>query len=234
MGLLGWLRAFWQREAASDPSLQKVQRSPIPPAPADMLGAATLVKEKVPDLSQESLPHVVIAVEPPARFARCVAEVFKHEGGYVNHPDDPGGPTNFGITQATLSDWRDEPASEDDVKNLTELEAREIYRALYWNAVHGDNLPAGVDLAVFDFAVNSGVGRAVRALQRQLGVTADGAIGPVTLAAVRRVNAARLAGDLCRARLAWLQKLKTWPVFGKGWTARVIDVERAALSMAGR
>jgi lysozyme family protein len=186
-----------------------------------MLGAATL-------------PRIVIAVEPPARFARCVVEVLKHEGGFVNHPRDPGGATNRGITHITLADWRGSPVTAEDVRTMSEAEAREIYRSKYWNAIQGDNLPAGVDLAVFDLAVNSGVGRAARMLQQQLGVTVDGAIGPQTLAAMRKVNAARLAGDLCRARLAWLRGLNTWPVFGKGWEARVVAVERAALPMAGK
>ena len=130
----------------------------IPPAPADTLGAATL-------------PRIVIAVEPPARFARCVAEVLKHEGGFVNHPRDPGGATNRGITHITLADWRGGPVTAEDVRTMSEAEAREIYRSKYWNAIQGDNLPAGVDLAVFDLAVNSGVGRAARMLQQQLGVS---------------------------------------------------------------
>jgi lysozyme family protein len=206
MGALGWLRRWSARDA-------------IPPPGADRLGAATL-------------PHVIIEVEPPARFARCVAEILKHEGGYVDHPRDPGGATNRGITHLTLADWRGHPVSKTDVLQMAEKEAREIYRAKYWNAVQGDMLPAGLDLALFDFAVNSGPGRAVRVLQWQLGIPADGAIGPVTLAAIRKVNAARLAGDLCRARLAWLRGLETWPTFGKGWERRVVEVERAALAMA--
>jgi lysozyme family protein len=201
-------------------ALSRVGRS------ADGAPAANL-----PDGNRVVLPHVVLAVEPAARFARCVAEVLNHEGGFVNHPKDPGGATNRGITHITLADWRGGPVTAEDVRTMSEAEAREIYRARYWNAIQGDNLPAGVDLAVFDLAVNSGVGRAARMLQQQLGVTVDGAIGPKTLAAVRRVNAARLAGDLCRARLAWLRGLNTWPVFGKGWEARVVAVERAALAM---
>jgi lysozyme family protein len=184
------------------------------------------------------IPHDAVAIpfvpkpdDATMRFSRCVAEVLRHEGGYVDHPKDPGGATNRGITLTTLADWRGRDVSKVEVQALTEKEAREIYRARYWNAVQGDALPAGVDLALFDFAVNSGPSRAVRTLQWQLGVPADGAIGPVTLAAVRKVNAARLAGDLCRARLAFLRGLPTWDTFGKGWTARVVDVERAALGM---
>lgn len=202
----------------------------IPAAPADTLGAATLPHDAVviPPIPKPA----IIGVEPSARFSRCVAEVLKHEGGFVHHPRDPGGATNRGITLATLADWRGRTVTPADVQAMTEAEAREIYRARYWNAVQGDHLPAGVDLAVFDLAVNSGVGRAARMLQRQLGVAEDGAIGPRTLAAVGRVNASRLAGDLCRARLAFLRGLSTWDVFGEGWERRVADVQRAALEMA--
>lgn len=205
--------------------------------PAAAAHSTAAVGGSKPD--QNILPHVTIppvpkvtAVEPSARFARCVAEVLKHEGGFVHHPRDPGGATNRGITLATLADWRGREVTPADVQAMTEAEAREIYRARYWNAVQGDHLPAGVDLAVFDLAVNSGVGRAARMLQQQLGVTVDGAIGPRTLAAVGRVNASRLTGDLCRARLAFLRGLSTWDVFGKGWERRVADVQRAALEMA--
>jgi lysozyme family protein len=204
------IAAWWRRVTAPAPA------APVSPVPHD-----AVVIPPVPKLDDASM-----------RFARCVAEVLRHEGGFVNHPRDPGGATNRGITQATLADWRGVPVTAEDVRALTEKEAREIYRARYWNAIQGDALPAGLDLAVFDFAVNSGPGRAVRSLQWHLGVHADGAIGPVTLAAVRKINAARLAGDLCRARLAWLRGLPTWDAFGKGWTARVVDVERAALQMA--
>jgi lysozyme family protein len=184
------------------------------------------------------VPHDAVVIPPvprdtaSSRFAACVAEVLRHEGGFVHHPRDPGGATNRGITLATLSDWRGRTVTVAEVQALTEKEAREIYRARYWNAVQGDALPAGVDLAVFDFAVNSGPGRAARSLQWQLAVPADGAIGPQTLAAARKVDAARLASGLCRARLAWLRGLPTWDAFGKGWTSRVVEVERAAMSMA--
>lgn len=214
---MSWLAGWWRRVTAL-PETRTIDRIYAP--------ALT-----VPD-NAVLIPSVPVPDQASNRFARCVAEVLKHEGGYVDHPKDPGGATNRGITLATLADWRGSPVTKAEVQALSEKEAREIYRAKYWNAVQGDALPAGVDLAVFDFAVNSGPGRAVRSLQWQLGIPADGAIGPVTLAAVRRVNAARLAGDLCRARLAWLRGLPTWDAFGKGWTARVVDVERAALGMA--
>lgn len=253
MSLAAWWRGLWAPangvSAAwirANPPITR-PASPIPPPAADILGAATLVKEKPPSITQGGehvsnpykLPHDAVVIPPvpklddaSERFARCVAEVLKHEGGYVDHPRDPGGATNRGITHLTLADWRGHPVTKADVQALGEQEAREIYRARFWNAVQGDRLPAGLDLAVFDFAVNSGPGRAARMLQQQLGVVADGAIGPVTLAAIRKVNASRLASGLCRARLAWMRGLSTWATFGKGWTARVVDVERVALEMA--
>jgi lysozyme family protein len=157
--------------------------------------------------------------------------VLKHEGGYVDHPKDPGGATNMGITLATLRDWRERPVSKANVKALSRSEAMEIYRALYWNTVKGDDLPAGVDYAVLDFAINSGPDRAARYLQRIVGATQDGRIGPITLALTKRMDAAEVINALCDARLAYLKGLKTWDTFGKGWERRVREVREHALEM---
>lgn len=165
-------------------------------------------------------------------FARALEFVLAHEGGYVDHPRDPGGATNRGITRVTLEQWRGRPVTKAEVRALTRAEAVAIYRAMYWNAVAGDDLPAGLDLAVFDFAVNSGPGRATKTLQSLLEVTADGVIGPVTRAAAHRRETAATIRDLCTARMAFLKSLKTFATFGKGWTARVQAVERAALQQA--
>ena len=168
------------------------------------------------------------------RFAGCVAATLRWEGGYVDHPQDPGGCTNRGITRATLERWRRAPTTCDDVRDLTEQEARKIYRAHYWNAVQGDALPDGIDLVVFDFAVNSGRRRAVQFLQRQLGVEEDGAIGPVTLAAVHAVNASSaFILQFQDARLDFLRGLDGWGAFGVGWENRVYDIRTRALRMAG-
>jgi len=166
-------------------------------------------------------------------FGRALSLVLKHEGGYVDHPADPGGATNRGITLATLSTWRGRPVTKAEVKALTETEAAAIYRANYWNVVKGDDLPRGVDLAVFDFAVNSGPARAAKHLQALVGVDADGVIGPKTLAAIRSTKPSDLIRKLTRSRLAFLSGLPTWPTFGKGWRARVLGVEKEALAMAG-
>jgi lysozyme family protein len=154
------------------------------------------------------------------------------EGGYVDHPDDPGGPTRHGITLRTLTRARGRPVSPDEVRALGRAEAEAIYRTWYWDAIRGDDLPAGIDLAVFDAAVNAGPPRAARLLQEVLGLPADGTVGPVTLAACRDADAAALIRALGRARLDFLRRLRTWPVFGRGWRRRVRAVERRALALA--
>lgn len=168
------------------------------------------------------------------RFERALALVLTFEGGFVNHPKDPGGATNLGITRATLSRARGRPASVADVKALTRLEASGIYRRSYWDTVAGDRLPAGLDLAVFDIAVNSGPGRAARLLQRALHIAEDGVIGPQTLASAAAGDAAATIKTLCAERLAFLRGLSHWAPFGRGWSRRVSEVERAALADAAR
>jgi lysozyme family protein len=164
-----------------------------------------------------------------------VAIVLRHEGGFVDHPRDPGGATNRGITLRTLRDWRgDDSLASDAVRNLTEAEAREIYLARYWNPVRGDDLPPGIDLAVFDWAVLGGVPRAARDLQTVLGVTVDGAIGRQTLAAAREADAEEVIRALCRRRLAYLRTRPHWDAFGVGWSNRVRAIEQAALARARR
>jgi lysozyme family protein len=167
-----------------------------------------------------------------SRFEQAVELVLQHEGGFVQHPSDPGVATKFGITRETLSRVRGRPASVDGVRSLTEREAVSIYRRLYWDAVRAEELPPGLDLAVFDLAVNSGPVRAARMLQTVLGVEADGIVGPVTLEAAREADAAETIRRLTRARLGFLGRLATWPVFGRGWRRRVLAVEQGALRLA--
>lgn len=167
-----------------------------------------------------------------ANFDKALAAVLVHEGGYVNHPRDPGGATNKGVTQAVYDDWRqDHGLPKRSVKELAQPEIMAIYKHLYWDRVKGDDLPAGVDYAVFDFAVNSGVSRAARYLQEAAGVAADGQIGPVTLAAVKAVPAQDMVAKLCDARMAFLKRLSTFDTFGKGWSRRVEDVRCKARAM---
>lgn len=163
------------------------------------------------------------------RFSICVNFVLLREGGYCDHPSDPGGATNKGVTLKVLEQWRGKPCTKADVASLSIPEAEAIYRANYWNKIQGDKLPPGLDLAVFDAAVNSGPGQAAKWLQRAANCTPDGAIGPATLAAVAKTDAVILAHKVCDLRLEFMQSLKTWPVFGKGWARRVKEVEATFL-----
>lgn len=164
-------------------------------------------------------------------FDTLMPHLFRHEGGFADHPRDPGGATKYGITRATLSAWRDRPVSKTDVRRLTQAEAAAIYRARYWTVVKADALPDGVDYCVFDAAVNSGPARAAKWLQAAVRVTQDGVIGPKTLAAANAADPARLVEDLCDIRLAFLRGLSTWSVFGRGWERRVEAVRAHAKTM---
>lgn len=167
------------------------------------------------------------------RFAVCLPLVLKHEGGFVDHPRDPGGATNKGITQKTYDSWRDRKGQfRRSVRQIDSDEVAAIYRRDYWDAIKGDDLPAGIDYCVFDFAVNSGIDRASRYLQATVGVTQDGKIGPATITAANARNAKVAIEAICDSRMAFLRGLNHWPTFGKGWTARVNDVRDRALEMA--
>lgn len=166
-------------------------------------------------------------------FDKALASVLVHEGGYVNHPKDPGGATNKGVTQAVYDDWRqDKGLAKQSVRDITPAEVMAIYKLLYWDRVKGDALPAGVDYCVFDFAVNSGVNRAARFLQRAVGVAEDGQIGPVTINAASAMGADCLVDAICNARMTFLKGLHHFNVFGKGWTRRVEDVRAKAKAIA--
>ena len=170
-----------------------------------------------------------------AIFEACVDFTLRpeNEGNYVNNPADPGGPTNFGITLAGLSEWRGKHCTAQDVRLLSEAEAREIYQVRYWQTVAGTGLPSGLDLMVFDFGVNHGPGSAVKMLQRIVGAVQDGAAGPNTLkraACQGAVLRARIAA-LASAQQAFYASLHN-QIFGKGWAARTVRREAAAMQMA--
>lgn len=165
-----------------------------------------------------------------SNFDRALALVLRNEGGFVDDPRDPGGATNMGITRATLARARGRSLAVEDVRRLTRPEAAAIYRRSYWDPIRGDDLPAGLDLAAFDLAVNSGPARAGRLLQRVLGCAEDGVVGPATLAAAAGCDIGAAVAALSRERLAFLRRLATWPVFGRGWSRRVSAVERTALA----
>lgn len=165
-----------------------------------------------------------------ANFEKALALVLEHEGGYVNHPRDPGGATNKGVTQAVYDAYRkNKGQAKQSVRLLTDAELRAIYKFQYWDRVQGDLLPSGVDYAVFDFAVNSGVGRASKYLQAVVGVAQDGQIGARTIAAI--TSTAYTINKLCDRRMGFLRALKIFPTFGRGWTRRVDGVRKDALAM---
>lgn len=167
-------------------------------------------------------------------LSQVLPQLFEHEGGYVNHPRDPGGATNMGVTQAVYDAWQDSHGEgRKSVRLIRRDEAAAIYRQRYWNVVRGDDLPAGVDYAVLDAAVNSGPKRGAKWLQQALGIEADGAIGAATVAAARNAaDKVALVKDICRRRLGFVQALKTWKVFGKGWARRIAAVEALSVKIA--
>jgi lysozyme family protein len=160
-----------------------------------------------------------------SNFRPSLSLVLAHEGGFVHHPEDPGGATNQGITQRVYDAYRRyRGLKQQSVKHIPPTEVSDIYLKSYWKLIRGDSLPCGLDYAVFDFAVNSGVGRAVRYLQRLVGVDDDGAIGMITLDAIEaavRVDEEGMIAQYCANRMAFLRSLGTFPTFGLGWTRRV-------------
>lgn len=166
-------------------------------------------------------------------FARALPLVLKWEGGWSDHPDDDGGPTNKGVTLATMRRYLKADATKDDLRKITDEQVATVYYRHYWSAVNAQAIPAGLDYALFDFAINSGPSRAAKFLQRIVGTNVDGRVGPKTVEAVNQLNTDDVIRHLCDERLAWLKRLKDWPVFGKGWTNRVVDVKRNALKMVG-
>lgn len=167
-----------------------------------------------------------------ANFKPGLKLVLAHEGGFSDHPKDPGGATMKGVIQSVYDAYRTRKGLPlRSVRLITQAELEDIYGSQYWKTVHADDLPAGLDYAVFDYAVNSGPGRAVKDLQRCLGVKVDGVIGMGTLAAVRGaadLGEEKLIEDYCQRRMKFLRSLKTWGTFGKGWKRRVLgDMDTA-------
>jgi lysozyme family protein len=168
-----------------------------------------------------------------SNFHRSLLLLLKHEGGYSNHSQDPGGMTNLGVTAKVWQEWVGHPVDEKQMRALTSEDVAPLYKRKYWDACRADELISGLDYAVFDYAVNSGVGRAAKTLQACVGVSMDGGIGPATLAAVKTHNSAELIKNVCDKRLDFLKSLSTFPAFGKGWERRVNEVKAEALIMLG-
>jgi lysozyme family protein len=161
-------------------------------------------------------------------YAAALKQVLKYEGGFVDHPKDPGGPTNKGVTQAVYDAWqKSQNLPTQSVRNISDSAVAAIYKQQYWDRVRGDDLPSGVDFAVFDFAVNSGVSRAAKYLQAVVGVTQDGVIGPATIQATKTY----VAMAVTNRRLAFMKSLSIWSTFGKGWSARIADVKNQIIAL---
>lgn len=166
-------------------------------------------------------------------FSKSLKFVFLIEGGWSDHPNDPGGATMKGVTLAVYREYLGRDVSKEELRNIPDAHLDEIYRARYWNKTRCDDLPFGVDLSVFDFAVNSGASRAARLLQRSVGVVDDGIIGPKTIAAIKVVSAKHLIIRFAEDRRNFYKSLKTFDTFGRGWLRRTDECEKEALKMAG-
>ncbi len=194
--------------------------------------------DQPPGPVQPPAPPVQPPAKPPAassdaRFAACIPLTLGYEGGNDDDPRDPGGRTSRGILQTEWDSWRStHPGLPADVWQAPQDQVLAIYKANYWEAMSCGSLAPGVDFAVFDFGVNSGNSRSAKFLQNAVGVDQDGEIGPDTIAAAAKLDPAKLIGDFCDARLAFLKGLGTWGTFGKGWSNRVSDVRAKALAMA--
>jgi lysozyme family protein len=164
-----------------------------------------------------------------------LAFTLAQEGGYVDDPYDPGGATNMGVTLATLRHWEhDEALGPDAVRDISRQTASSIYGALYWNAVRGDSLPAGVDLSVFDFGVNAGPRRSAELLQAALGFGSaeeDGWIGKLTLAALVKAEPDDVIGSLAERQAGYYRSLPEFARYGQGWLARTERRTQAARAM---
>lgn len=146
-------------------------------------------------------------------FDECFERLLGHEGGFVDHPADPGGATKFGISKRSYPD--------EDIAGMTLERAKLIYLRDYWSPAGCDAVPDALRFDLFDMAVNAGVGTAVRCLQRAVGAKADGALGPQTLAAVAAMPETRIRARFNGSRLAALTELPTWPAFSRGWSRRI-------------
>jgi len=169
-----------------------------------------------------------------SNFDACFAKLLVHEGGFVNDSRDNGGMTNLGVTIRVWEEWVGHTVSEKEMRNLTPLMVKPLYKRKYWDACRCDDLVPGVDYCVFDVAVNSGVGRAIKLLQSVVGATPDGGYGPITAALVKKAeqDPTRLIELYSAKRLEFLQSLKSFSVFGKGWSRRVAEVKADSLAMA--
>lgn len=165
-----------------------------------------------------------------SNFAVSLKQVLDFEGGFVDHPRDPGGATNKGVTIANYRAHVKPGGTVADLRHITDAEVEKFYRGQFWDRVQGDDLPAGADLAIFDYAVNSGVSRASKHSQEITGAAVDGIIGRITLEYIKAMHPRDFIKKLCHRRMGFLRSLNIFSTFGKGWSRRVAGVEAKALS----
>ena len=165
-------------------------------------------------------------------FTDCLELVLKHEGGFVDHPKDPGGMTNLGVTKKVWEEWKGHPVTEKEMRELTPAIVAPMYEMRYWRTSYCEKLPRGLDLLVFSMAVNAGAGRSVKLLQDSIGLMADGIIGPRTMARINETNVETLIDKFSEIRTDYYKGLKLFPVFGKGWLNRTDKERLEALQLA--
>ena len=168
-----------------------------------------------------------------SNWQKAFEQMLASEGGYVNHPSDPGGMTNLGVTKRVWEEWVGRESNEKEMRSLTPEMVEPLYKRKFWDACKCDELPSGIDYLVFDFAVNAGVGRSAKILQTAVGATPDGGIGPMTLASVNAIPEAELIEKFSQAKEDFYRSLNTFETFGKGWLNRVAAVKVKATSMLG-
>jgi len=164
-------------------------------------------------------------------FNEALKAILKHEGGFVNHPKDPGGMTNLGVTKKVWEEWVGKPVGEKEMRALTPGTVAPMYKKKYWDAVKADELPTGLDYLMFDFAINAGPGRAAKTMQKAIGTTPDGAIGPKTMAALKAADPADLIAKFSMEKELFYKALPTFATFGKGWLRRVDEAKSHAVTM---
>ena len=164
-------------------------------------------------------------------FREALQAVLLHEGGFVNHPKDPGGMTNLGVTKKVWEEWVGHPVGESEMRALTPEAVAPMYKKKYWDAVKGDELPSGLDYLMFDFAINAGPGRAIRTMQKAIGTNPDGVVGPKTMQALKDADPTELIAKFSVEKELFYKALPTFATFGKGWLRRVDEAKSHAVTM---
>jgi lysozyme family protein len=164
-------------------------------------------------------------------FQTSLNLVLDHEKGFSDYPFDAGGMTNLGVTKKTWEAWVKRPVDEAEMRSLTPEKIMPLYKTKYWDACKCDELPLGVDYAVFDFAVNAGVSRASKTMQSALGTAADGIVGPATIGVATNADPDEFLEKFSKLKEQFYRSLQLFDVWGKGWLRRVSEVKQTAEGM---